>query len=133
MKILIKGLYCLLPVLFCTNCLMAQESKLPVDSLAAREARYLTEKLSLSSEQEVSIHLETKLNLKKLDSLNLHSQLEKDREQAIAQELRAYRQKLNDVLTSEQYAVYVELLKQRKSAFKTYTDQKRIPVHEVVE
>ena len=104
---------------------------IPVDTLAAREAQSLKQKLNLSDEQARRITAATKKHHILAGSIRNYNKDSVVRRKALKNELKSYRQTMNTILTNQQYAAYMGLRRQRQNAFLNYARQHNLTIHEI--
>jgi phage-related minor tail protein len=100
------------------------------DSLAARDVRVLTQRLSLSSAQQAGVRTAAKQFHGDLQGLRGPTTAVAQRQQAIKATHEVYRKSLKDLLTPAQWNTYEEGAGEKKEAFLKRAKEKKIRVVE---
>lgn len=104
---------------------------LPLDSLAAREAHFLNEKLSLSPEQTTKVQIVLKGLHQERQALLANTKDTAQRRQQLQAARKAHQEALKQILTPEQWKLYEKGVEERRAAFLKYAREKKIPVREL--
>lgn len=104
---------------------------LSADSLAAKETRFLSHKLNLSSVQQASVHAIAKKFHADLLTLRSPSSDSVVRKQALNTARKTHQQGLKAVLTQGQWEIYEREEKARREAFLARAKDKKIRVSEL--
>lgn len=104
---------------------------LSADSLAAKETRFLTLKLNLTSVQQVSVHLIAKKFHGEIFALRAPSADSVARKQALNTSRKTQQQSLKAVLTQQQWEIYQKEEKAKRETFLARAKEKNIRVSEL--